>query len=66
MLFDYFYIFQYIIEVLNFFFLIDSLYFMYKIYKNIYIYKYIRDLNLKVKYETFNLCYRGSNPLDLI
>ena len=24
-----------------------------------------RDLSLMVKYETFNLCYMGSNPIDL-
>ena len=28
----------------------------------VYIY---RDLSLMVKYETFNLCYIGSNPIDL-
>ena len=28
----------------------------------IYIY---RDLSLMVKYETFNLCYMGSNPIGL-
>ncbi len=26
---------------------------------------YIRDLSLMVKYETFNLCYMGSTPIDL-
>ena len=26
---------------------------------------YNRDLSLMVKYETFNLCYMGSNPIDL-
>ena len=26
---------------------------------------YIRDLSLTVKYETFNLCYMGSNPIGL-
>ena len=27
--------------------------------------KIIRDLSLMVKYETFNLCYMGSNPIGL-
>ena len=27
--------------------------------------KYIRDLSLMVIYETFNLCYMGSNPIGL-
>ena len=34
-------------------------------FKEVYIYIY-RDLSLMVKYETFNLCYMGSNPIDLI
>lgn len=29
------------------------------------MYIYIRDLSLMVKYETFNLCYMGSIPIDL-
>lgn len=41
-----------------------------KIYPNIFILlnaliKILRDLNLMVKYETFNLCYMGSIPIDL-
>ena len=33
-------------------------------FKEVYIYIY-RDLSLMVKYETFNLCYMGSNPIGL-
>ena len=33
---------------------------------NYVLFKYCRDLNLMVKYETFNLCYVGSNPTGLI
>ena len=48
------------IFALHFVFLIILSYFTY----SIIIYN-TRDLSLMVKYETFNLCYAGSNPTGL-